>query len=302
MKRVSIAIAACIAASACDSSAPAQKRAPAADQPTTANEPRAGTTTIRMEPGATPDMAPPPAEPGPGGVGFDSPVPGPRIRIDLPQVTGDLAPDVVHRSIRRHTNRVRDCYEDALQDDHELGGGLEVSFVIDGKGVPSKVALAGDLATGPFAGCVKGVFQAMAFPAPAAGTVAVVESIAFTPRAAPPGGPPPLVGSNFRLEPPIIDGAVTADAIEGVTHAHLEQLRECYEGVAASDPQVAGRLEIAFALNPTGTVAKVDVRGARGAAAGMTTCVQGVFQGLTFPSTSGRPATVRLALVFGPIH
>src|SRR4051794_12240976 len=110
MMRVSIA--ALLAVAACDSS-PSKNQAahgsaapvPVAPAPEPAPEP----TMVAP----TPDTPPPPANDAPP------------IRVDRPQVAGSMDAEAVYRVVRHNTNRLRDCYDGAREDDRELSGGLD---------------------------------------------------------------------------------------------------------------------------------------------------------------------------------
>lgn len=112
----------------------------------------------------------------------------PRVLLNKPSVNGKLAPEIVHRIIRRHLPRFRYCYERGLKKSRLLGGRAEFHFVIGPRG--RVVSVRGGLSSLPDAevlGCARRAFAVMVFPQPESGTVDVDSALGFVP---PPRGEP----------------------------------------------------------------------------------------------------------------
>lgn len=121
-------------------------------------------------------------------IGGDS---GPRgdhmkVRQAPAKVEGNLDSDIVRRIVRPHVREVRSCYAAGLEKDPELGGRVEIAFVIDGTGkVTSSKVHASDLGDkkDAVAECIAEAANDWKFPKPrAGGEVSVVYPFILTPR------------------------------------------------------------------------------------------------------------------------
>lgn len=144
-----------------------------------------------------PDAPPPPAPdaaPRAQRIGSQQTVDGigdgsrPQGRVDLlgPPVMSSrsLSAEVVRRVILRHLNQIRFCYETALADAPDLGGGrLRVAFIVSPTGSVQTAAVEQDSIANPrLASCVAGAFRRWSFPAPdPEGVVAVRTELRFQP-------------------------------------------------------------------------------------------------------------------------
>ncbi|HTR49555.1 MAG TPA: AgmX/PglI C-terminal domain-containing protein [Kofleriaceae bacterium] len=127
---------ACLALAACGGSAPPAQ--PAAPTPIDDGVTRCG------------PPAPPPARPPPPVKPAREPVPSftaPRSDASaMPDVEGDLSPEVVSRVIRIHAEEVRACYLHLVARDPRIGATrVELAFTILGDGSIAGVEVSGEL-------------------------------------------------------------------------------------------------------------------------------------------------------------
>jgi hypothetical protein len=96
-------------------------------------------------------------------------------------VSGRLPPEVIQRVVQSNFGRFRLCYERGLHRDPSLAGRVTTRFVIARDGTVSVALDAGsDLADPDVVSCVVRAFEALAFPEPAGGTVAVIYPLTFS--------------------------------------------------------------------------------------------------------------------------
>ncbi len=102
----------------------------------------------------------------------------PTVRMATPNVSGRMAPEVIHRVIRQRFWRIRRCYDAALQQQPGLAGTATVRFLIDRAGLAH-----GTRASGPFGepmlNCIKQTFMSLRFPQTDSGNVTVRYPIRF---------------------------------------------------------------------------------------------------------------------------
>ncbi len=91
----------------------------------------------------------------------------PRIRPATADVKGSLSKEVIRRTIRRHINEVRFCYEQELTRRPDARGRVAVRFMISPTGaVQSAVATSDSLKSAALRGCIAGAVKRWIFPAP----------------------------------------------------------------------------------------------------------------------------------------
>lgn len=94
----------------------------------------------------------------------------PVLRQHEADVHGSLSKEVIRRTIQRHLNEVRFCYESGLARDPALSGRLAVSFLIAPSGVVQQAAIAeSTLSSNTVADCVAQTMRRLSFPAPEGG-------------------------------------------------------------------------------------------------------------------------------------
>jgi hypothetical protein len=165
-------------------------------------EPEASTAPATAEEGSNPPLDDfahpdkPKAKPSLGGEGIgigalsrrrdpgdgSSSEPQPKMVIGKPTVQGKLSSEALMKSVRRHSMRIRFCYERALQDDATLSGTVVVKLTIDREGSVTKSERDGGSLTSFAVGdCVARAFFGLAKVPPEAGTAEVRMSLSFMP-------------------------------------------------------------------------------------------------------------------------
>jgi len=132
---------------------------------------------------------------------------------------------------------------------------------------------------------------------------------AIPPAPAPPPAIPPLPrdpsAAPSPVDPPSEPPAAAPsgrDSIQTTIRSHLSEVRGCYEAELARAPDLAGRLTVAFDIDPAGTVLDARVEdttlpGAPGERVGA--CILRHLRTWTFaPPESGALTTVRYPFVF----
>ncbi|MFO0669865.1 MAG: AgmX/PglI C-terminal domain-containing protein [Polyangiaceae bacterium] len=97
-------------------------------------------------------------------------------------VAGRLPPELIQAVVRARFSDLRDCYEAGLRRKSDLGGRVEMMFVIDPTGrVASARAIKADLPDRDVVTCMEYAFGALRFPRPEGGKVTVVYPIVYSP-------------------------------------------------------------------------------------------------------------------------
>lgn len=94
----------------------------------------------------------------------------PRIRQEGAEVRGSLSKEAIRRTIQRHLNEVRFCYENALRTQPELAGRVQVAFVITTAGeVQQANVVESGLHNSGVERCIAEAVKRWTFPAPDGG-------------------------------------------------------------------------------------------------------------------------------------
>lgn len=94
----------------------------------------------------------------------------PQVRQAKATVDGPLDRDIVRRIVRAHINEVRSCYNAGLTNNPELGGRVEIQFVIDGDGkVETSVVSETTLPDSSVSACIAKAVKRWQFPKPQGG-------------------------------------------------------------------------------------------------------------------------------------
>lgn len=88
----------------------------------------------------------------------------PGVRILPPQTTGALSREDVRRTVRRHVNEVRFCYEQALTRRPDAEGRVAVSFVIAPSGAVQSASASSTLSDAQVGSCVANAVRTWTFP------------------------------------------------------------------------------------------------------------------------------------------
>jgi hypothetical protein len=99
----------------------------------------------------------------------------PRLLMRDAEVRGSLSKEVIRRTIQRHANEVRFCYEQGLAQRPDLAGRVDLQFVI----APSGAVQAAEVASSTLQearteDCIRKAVRRFAFPAPDGGGVVIV--------------------------------------------------------------------------------------------------------------------------------
>lgn len=93
-------------------------------------------------------------------------------------------------------------------------------------------------------------------------------------------------------------GTLPPEAIREVVGAHLREIRQCYENVLATNPGLAGSVEIRFMIGATGSVTHAGVSQAQALHDEVDSCIVGVFMQMQFPAPDGGPMFVTYPFTF----
>jgi hypothetical protein len=96
---------------------------------------------------------------------------------------------------------------------------------------------------------------------------------------------------------PIVDGDLSAEAVQRVMRAHLAALRRCYSHALKADPSLRGALSLRFEIDKTGAVTSASVDD-RGANRDLDGCIVAVLKAMKFPA--GFSAIVSYPLTLEP--
>lgn len=116
------------------------------------------------------------------GGGFRSaPIAIPRITLGPPEVRGHLQRELVRRTVRRHQNELRFCYEQELVQRPDLEGRVTVAAIVSATGSVQTASIANTtLDNARVEGCVAQAVRRWTFPAPTdEGVVGIVVPITF---------------------------------------------------------------------------------------------------------------------------
>ncbi len=113
----------------------------------------------------------------------------PSVRTGSASVRGSLSKEVIRRSIRRHINQIRYCYEQQLARQPNLEGRVQIRFVIAPSGAVTTSTVAGSTMGNPAAEqCIARAVQRITFPQPEGGGVVIVTYPFMFQRASSSGG------------------------------------------------------------------------------------------------------------------
>jgi outer membrane biosynthesis protein TonB len=103
-------------------------------------------------------------------------------REEVPEVDGELSPEVIREEMKKKLRAVKDCYERELKRFPSLAGKVVIGFEIQASGEVVGAALLEDSVDHERLGtCILSRAQAWRFPAPASGTVKVALPIVLSP-------------------------------------------------------------------------------------------------------------------------
>ena len=86
---------------------------------------------------------------------------------------------------------------------------------------------------------------------------------------------------------PIILGALSKEAIDGVIRRHVNQLRYCYQRELTKDPNIAGKVVVKFTIAADGSVSAASIKSTTMNNESVESCVSGRFMRMVFPEPRG---------------
>lgn len=108
-------------------------------------------------------------------------------------------------------------------------------------------------------------------------------------------GQPKLAGKSGKTE------GLTRDQVMKVMQKHLAEVQHCYEKSLLSNPDLAGRMEFEWDIEPSGSVSASRVK--KSSVNGgdeLGECIKGVFMAIQFPkATNGQSTTPTIGFPFG---
>lgn len=131
-------------------------------------------------------------------------------------------------------------------------------------------------------------------PAPAATPAAEVSSSA--PEVAEAAAEPPIapeVRASFK-------GTLDPDLIRRIVRAHIPEVRHCYNEGLGRDPELAGRVAIAFTIAETGNVEASKIQESSLADDEVSACIQAAVTRWIFPRPDGGAVEVVYPFVLEP--
>ncbi len=97
-----------------------------------------------------------------------------------------------------------------------------------------------------------------------------------------------------------MSGKLPVDAVERIVRLNYGRFRFCYANALRLDPAAAGRVEVRYVIDSSGSVTTVSTHGERLRDAVFLGCVARGFQNLSFPAPESGVVSVRYVLVFAP--
>jgi outer membrane biosynthesis protein TonB len=109
-----------------------------------------------------------------------------------------------------------------------------------------------------------------------------------------------VIGTPSLKAPKTEQGLTNAEVMK-VVNAALSKIQQCYERELFNDPNLAGRVEYEWEINPSGSVIDVSVKRAEMSKADkLNSCVMGVIKALKFPTAkNGQNTLATIGFPFG---
>jgi hypothetical protein len=229
---------------------------------------------------------------------------------------GHLPPEAIKRVVREHYAAIERCYAAGLAENPALEGHLRARFVIDTDGDVASIDNAGSNLPDPVARCVLSEVADMTFPKPEGGSVTVLYPFVLEPdsasdgvprseasktvRSASASGPASSSAPSSTAETKTASGRLPPDVIQRVVRDHYPAFRNCYEAGLTRNPNLKGRVSVAFVIGRDGKVTNVDDRGSDLPDPAVVRCVVSRFSSLIFPPPEGGIVTVVYPIMLEP--
>ncbi|WP_104987837.1 AgmX/PglI C-terminal domain-containing protein [Sorangium cellulosum] len=121
------------------------------------------------------------------------------------------------------------------------------------------------------------------------------------------GGSRFLSGPGHKVRSPrmtigstVVSGRIPPEVIQRIVRQNFGRFRLCYENGLRNNPNLAGRVSVAFVIGRDGAVSSVQSGSSDLPDAGVASCVVRAFYGLSFPPPDGGIVTVTYPILFNP--
>ena len=94
-------------------------------------------------------------------------------------------------------------------------------------------------------------------------------------------------GTTRQGGDPVVLGSIDKSLIDKVVRRHMNQIRYCYQRELASNPSLAGKVVVKFAVGPDGAVTSAELRSTTLGNSAVESCVIGRFRRMAFPAPAG---------------
>lgn len=114
-----------------------------------------------------------------------------------------------------------------------------------------------------------------------------------------------LAGSHRNRPPSVrmgatsVNGRLPPEVIQRIVRQNFGRFRLCYESALTSNPNLSGSVTVSFTIAEDGSTSKVSAKSEMGDA-GMISCIQKSFMGLSFPQPEGGTVAVVYPVAFSP--
>jgi len=213
---------------------------------------------------------------------------------------------ITRKIVRAHLNEIKHCYDIGLKQDPELAGRVVVTFTIAGDGTVKSAQIASsDLSNATVTECMLARVERWKFAKPRDGAEVVVNYpfILRTDEDAPATEVPPLVQAP-KMEASGDEQDIAAmpkKTIRRIVHAHINEVRHCYNQGLTGDPELAGRIVVNFTIGADGYVMQSQVAESTLADSGVETCIATAVGRWKFPKTaSGSNLVINYPFVLEP--
>lgn len=106
----------------------------------------------------------------------------------------------------------------------------------------------------------------------------------------------------LRSSGPEVRGSLDPALIRRVVRRHTNETRHCFEQALQSQPDLEGRVEAHFIIDPSGAVTLANLRSSSIDHGGVEACVLSVVRRMTFPATPhGNVSVVTYPWVFSTL-
>lgn len=105
---------------------------------------------------------------------------------------------------------------------------------------------------------------------------------------------------KVRMAPPSISGRLPPEVIQRVVRQNFGRFRGCYEAGLRNNPNLTGRVSVAFTIGRDGAIGGASNAGSDLPDSAVVSCVVKQFYGLSFPAPEAGVVTVSYPISFSP--